>query len=285
MALLDDSVKDEVLASARSVRKSSVEHRIEQIPLSKIRPNPGQPRNDFTDMDELIASVREKGILQPLLVRRKDDGFQIIAGERRYRAAKELRKDHVPAVIIDADEQSAFEIAIIENIQRKNLSPLEEAQAYQALIDRFGLTHDQVSQRMGRDRSTITNSLRLLSLPEEVRKDVSRGTITAGHAKILVGLRDRDDILRWSRRVRDESLSVRQLEHLISSTKEKSAHPAKTPTKSDVFLRDFENRLEEIFSTKVRIKGTNRKGRITIEYYKLEDLERIRKVCERAAKK
>lgn len=281
MALLDEAVKDEVLSAGRS-RPSARTSRVEEIPIGLIDPNPGQPRKQFDDLQDLVASIRERGILQPLLLRRVGERYQVIAGERRYRAAKEAGKESVPAVVLDADEQAAFEIALIENIQRRDLTPLEEANAYRTLIERFGLTHEEVAKRVGRDRSTVTNSLRLLELPEETRREIARGNLSAGHAKVLAGLRDQEEILRWTRRTVSEGLSVRSLERLVTGGRRK---PAPKHAKPDVFLKDFENRLEEIFSTRVRVRGTNRKGKIVIEYYTLEDLERIRKTCERAARR
>jgi len=280
MALLDEDIKEEVLVKRRpKERFSDLQKRIEEIPIEKIKPDPFQPRDDFSGLQELIDSIREKGIIQPLLLRRKEDFYSIIAGERRYRAAKELKYKTVPAIVIDADEQSSLELAIIENVQRKDLSPVEEARAYQKLIERFNLTHEDISKKVGKDRATITNLLRILTLPEEVIKDVSRGTISAGHAKVLAGLKDKEEILKWRRKILKEDLSVRRLESLIS--KEKKVQRPKSSYKVDIFLKDFESFLEEFFSTKVRIKGTNRKGKIIIEYYNLDDLERIRKSLEK----
>jgi ParB-like partition proteins len=274
MALLDEDIKEEVLVKRRpKERFSDLQKRIEEIPIEKIKPDPFQPRDDFSGLQELIDSIREKGIIQPLLLRRKEDFYSIIAGERRYRAAKELKYKTVPAIVIDADEQSSLELAIIENVQRKDLSPVEEARAYQKLIERFNLTHEDISKKVGKDRATITNLLRILTLPEEVIKDVSRGTISAGHAKVLAGLKDKEEILKWRRKILKEDLSVRRLESLIS--KEKKVQRPKSSYKVDIFLKDFESFLEEFFSTKVRIKGTNRKGKIIIEYYNLDDLERM----------
>jgi ParB family chromosome partitioning protein len=281
MALLDDDIREEVLLHDRK----ETGRRVEEIPLGKIRPSGGQPRKDFSGLDDLIASVKEKGILQPLLVRKKGGHYEIIAGERRFRAAKEAKKEKVPVVVLDADDEEAMEFALIENIQRKDLNPIEEAKGYQTLIDRFGLTQEKVSEKIGRDRSTVANSLRLLSLCEQVQNDVASGKISAGHAKILAGLKTKEEQLKWRKRIIASDLSVRKLEEKIYGKKKAGDAQAKKTGKQDVFLRDFEVRMEEFFSTRVRVLGTNKKGKIMIEYYSLDDLERINSVIEKAKKR
>ena len=284
MALLDDDVKEEVLLHDKRERLE-ISKRIEELPLAKVRPNADQPRKDFSDLEPLVASVKQKGVLQPILVRRKGDHFEIIAGERRFRAAKEAKREKVPVIVLNAGDEEAMELALIENIQRKDLNPIEEAKGYQALIGRFSLTQEQVSERVGKERSTVANSLRLLALCDQVQHDVVSGKISAGHAKILAGLKTKEEQLKWRKKILASELSVRSLEEKIYG-KKKAGEPALKKTgKQDIFLRDFEVRMEEFFSTRVRVQGTNRKGRIIIEYFSLDDLERIDSTVEKMKKK
>ena len=284
MALLDDDVKEEVLLHDRKQR-SSLSNRVEEMPLSRIRRNENQPREDFSDLDPLVVSIKQKGVLQPILVRKKDEHYEIIAGERRFRAAREAKKDKVPVIILDAGDEEAMELALIENIQRKDLNPIEEAKGFQALIDRFSLTQDEVAQRVGKERSTVANSLRFLSLCGQLQQDLISRKISAGHAKILAGLKTKEEQLKWRKRIITSDLSVRKLEERIFGRKKPDETQGKKTVKQDVFLRDFEVRMEEFFSTRVRVQGTNRKGRILVEYYSLDDLERINMVIEKAKKR
>ncbi len=281
MALLDDNIKDEVLH--KSKMKDEIDSRKLEVPLAKIKPNDNQPRKTFDDIDELKESIREKGVLQPILVRKMEDHFQIIAGERRYRAAKDLKLKDIPVIILDAGEQETLEIALIENIQRKNLNPVEEANGYKMLIERFSLTQEEVAQRVGKERSTVTNLMRLLNLPQKILDDVSRGILSAGHAKVLLSLDDPKEQLKWREKIAKNALSVRAVEKIFQAR-----HTAKPQSKknsnNDVFLKDLESTMEEFFGTKVKIVGTHKKGRIFIEYYNLEDLERIQKKVEKSSR-
>jgi ParB family chromosome partitioning protein len=273
MALLDDNVKEEVLS--KSVSKDEIQERTLELPLAKLKPNEDQPRKVFEDIDELKESIREKGIIQPIVVRKMEDHYQIIAGERRYRAAKELKLKNVPVVVLDTGEQDALEIALIENIQRKNLNPIEEANGYKLLIERFNLTQEDVAKRVGKDRSTVTNLMRLLHLPQKIQDDLSKGIITTGHAKLLLALDDPKMQINWRNRIVKKGLSVRSVENMLQARNNKSA--PKKQTANDIFLRDLESSLEEYFGTKVKIQGTHKKGKVVIEYYTLDDLERIQK--------
>ena len=281
MALMDDNIKDEVLS--KSKMKDELDNRKLELPLTKIKPNEDQPRKVFDDIDELKESIREKGILQPILVRKMDDHYQIIAGERRYRAAKELRLKDVPVIILNLDEQETLEIALIENIQRKNINPVEEGNGYKMLIERFHLTQEEVAKRVGKERSTVTNLMRLLNLPQKVLDDVSRGTLSAGHAKVLLSLDDPKEQLKWRERITKKAISVRALESIFQARHAGKTHSKKN-AHNDVFLKDLENTMEEYFGTKVKISGTHKKGRIFIEYYNLEDLERIQRKVEKSSR-
>lgn len=236
------------------------------LPISAIRPNPNQPRQlfDATAIAELAASIREKGVLQPLLVRPHDGAYQLIAGERRYRAAMAAGMDQVPVIVRDVDDTEVLELALIENIQRENLNPLEEATAYSRLIDEFHLTQQQIAARVSKDRSTIANTIRLLSLPEEVRRDIESGNLSPGHARALINLEEDDAKIELAREIVHKRLTVRQAEQL-AKTRRQPTH--------DVELVACERRLTETLGTKVRISTRrNGAGKIEIDYYSLEQL-------------
>lgn len=249
-------------------------------PIEDLRPHHKQPRKSFNDnkLRELTDSIREKGIIQPLVVRRGEDHYQIIAGERRWRAAQKAGLKDVPVVIQDVTEDWALEMALIENIQREDLNPIEEAEAYRNLVEDFDLTQDEVSKRVGKDRSTITNSLRLLRLPEKVREDVMGGRLSMGHARSLLGLEDEDDILEARSQVVAKKLSVRETEALIKKIKSFGVQPKTKPkTKQELSpeLADLENRLKQAVGTQVRVHPKGKGGKIEIAYYSAEDLDRL----------
>src|ERR671920_217773 len=190
--------------------------RFDEVPVSAIRPNTHQPRRSFseTSIQELAASIREVGILQPLVIRATETGFELIAGERRLRAAKEAGLDRVPVLIRHAGENESMELALVENLQRENLSPLETAAAYQALMDGFGLTKDQLARRLGKSRAAVTNTLRLVHLPESIQALLGDGKISEGHARALLGLQNEEQMTELAHKVRKEKLSVRKTEEL-----------------------------------------------------------------------
>jgi len=233
---------------------------------ASIQPNPHQPRQTFSEesIDALAESIKQKGILQPLLVREVEGGYQLIAGERRYRAAQRLGLDQVPVTIRQADDGEALEMALIENIQREDLSPLEEASAYRRLIDEFHLTQEQIATRVGKDRSTVANTLRLLQLPDAIKRDIERGLLSAGHARALVTAGSDAAQLALASEVVARRLTVRQTEQLAK----RSTRPA-----ADADHRAAEQQLTEALGTKVRIAHRrNATGRIEIDYYSLAEL-------------
>jgi len=243
-------------------------------PLEAIRPSPYQPRLKRDEgLEELAASVKEKGVLQPLLVREITPGiYELVAGERRFRAAQMAGLERVPVIVRDLSPQEALEIALIENLQREDLNPIEEARGYERLIKEFGLTQEEIARKVGRDRSTIANALRLLKLPEDIQEDVLEGRLTAGHARALLSLSDP----RLMRRVRDEiiarALSVRQTEDLVRRLKEqKETEPSPPPTDPNILA--LEKELAELLGTKVKLSWGKRKGRLTIEFYSPEQFE------------
>lgn len=251
-----------------------------QLPISAIRPNRYQPRRlmDEAKLTELTESIREHGVVQPILVRAVDDGYELVAGERRWRAAQLAGLAEIPAVVRDYDDAQSMEIALVENLQREDLNPLEEADAFRRLMDEFNLTQEAVAQKVGRSRPAVANALRLLTLPEAIRQDVSRGTISAGHARAILSL-DRDDLRqRLAEAVKTRSLSVRQAEKLARELPKQRQPRAKAArAHSDPILSEVEENLRRAFGTQVRIKQSRGKdtGRIEVEYYTREDLERI----------
>lgn len=245
-------------------------------PIESISPNPHQPRQNFSDseMTELANSIKEKGIIQPILVSRAKDGFQLIAGERRWRAAQKAGLDKIPAWIRDASPAEALELALIENIQRKDLNPIEEASAYQEMIQEFNLKQEALSKRIGKDRSTIANLLRLLKLPAIIQQDLIDGQLTAGHARVLVSIESQ----LVQKEIRDltikKSLSVRQIEALVKKTlaRKKPESPKK---EKGYYIESLAKDLQKSLGTKVAIKRKGEKGRIIIEFYSDEELVRL----------
>jgi ParB family transcriptional regulator, chromosome partitioning protein len=236
------------------------------VPVSAIQPNPWQPRGDFADdgLAELAESIRQKGILQPLLVRRSGSGYELIAGERRYRAAQQVGIEHVPVNVRDASDAEMLEMALIENIQRENLNPLEEARAYRRLADEFHLTQDEIAARVGKDRSTVANALRLLQLPAAIQADIARGALSAGHARALLSAGADAAQIQLASEVVARRLTVRQTERLAKRA---------DPPAADADQRAAEQRLTEVLGTRVRLLARrNGSGTIEIEYYSLDSL-------------
>ena len=255
------------------------------IPISEIRPNPQQPREHFDEetLGALADSIREVGILQPVLVRAAEGGgFELIAGERRWRAARRVGLQTVPAMVRVADDAAMLQHAIVENVQREELNPLEEAGAYQQLIEDFSLTHDDVATRVGKSRVTITNTLRLLQLPPSIQRCLKERTIRMGHARALLGTPDRAFQEQLARRIVAEDLSVRAVEEAIRTRQESPAKPEVAAAAADPGgrlrapgLMELEELLGDYLETRVRITMGARHGRVLIEFANLEDLERI----------
>jgi ParB family chromosome partitioning protein len=265
-----------------------------EIPVGDLSPNPNQPRVHFDEesLSDLSASIREIGVLQPLLVRQLADGsYQLIAGERRWRAAQRAGLATVPAVVKTTDDMSSVEQALVENLHRQDLAPLEEAGAYQQLIDDFSLTHDDVAKRVGKSRSSITNSLRLLALPAAIQAFLADGKLSASHAKALLGTPDRAFQEQLARRAASEGWSVRAIEEAIRDRGGEGATAVVKPGKTDdgstsgggtvtklppAGLLELENQISEYLSTRVSVKmNSNKKGSVTIEFAGLDDLERL----------
>jgi len=246
-----------------------------QVPVAAIHPNRYQPRVDFDPeaLNDLAESIASKGIIQPLLVRPDADGYELIAGERRWRAASQLGLEEVPVIIREVDDAESLEMAIIENIQREDLNPIEKAKAYKDLIERFALTQDEAAGRLGQKRSTVANMLRLLDLPEEIQQSVSRGTLTMGHARALLGLNDAQAMKRLARKIETEGLSVRAVEAAVQRINE--AEPSGKVEYKSAHLKDIEDRLRRALGTRVTIAEGRGRGKITIEFYSNDDFDRI----------
>ncbi len=252
--------------------------RISPIAISEIAPNPYQPRTEFdpAHIEELKQSILEKGIIQPITVRRLGGGYQLIAGERRLRAAREAGMESIPAVVMDVSSpEEMMELSLIENIQREDLNPIEEAKAYRMLADQCHLTQEEVAKRVGKDRSTVANILRLLKLPPEIQDHLARRDISMGHARALLAFDDEETQLKLCARVLKDSLTVRKVEGLVRSFQPQT--PARQPSKPsrDALTEAVEERLQRALGTSVRIVKKGKKGRFEIAFYNDEDLERL----------
>jgi ParB family chromosome partitioning protein len=253
-----------------------------EVPVNAVIPNEHQPRNAFDEesLASLTASIREVGVLQPILVRQVDEGrYELIAGERRWRAAKRAGLQVIPAIIRTVSDLARVEHALIENLHRQDLNPMEEAGAYQQLIEDFGLTHDQLSQRVGRSRAAITNTLRLFQLPPAVQKMVSDGQLSAGHARALLGTPDRAFQEALARRAVADQLSVRSVEDAVKERNSLGGAPSERPSRTGKLRPPGILELEELLSnhldTRVKVDLGNKRGKVTIDFASLEDLERI----------
>ncbi|EPR28635.1 Stage 0 sporulation protein J [Geobacillus sp. WSUCF1] len=255
------------------------EETVREVSIHDLHPNPYQPRKTFQPeaIEELKQSILQYGILQPLIVRRVPNGFEIVVGERRYRAAKEANLPSVPVVVRELTDEQMMEFALLENLQREDLNPIEEAMAYKMLMDKLHLTQEEVASRVGKSRPHIANHLRLLSLPLDVQKLLIDGTLSMGHGRALLGLKQKSKMKSIVERTIREGLNVRQLEKLIQQANENVSRETskRKPPEKSVFIRESESLLREKFGTNVTIKQTRKRGKIEIEFFSPEDLERI----------
>jgi ParB family chromosome partitioning protein len=263
-----------LIPQAEAERGEEIKH----IPVEAVEPNPYQPRRHFDEegLAELAASIKEKGVLQPITVREKNGTFELVAGERRWRAAQIAGLSEIPAVVRELADREVMEIALIENLQREDLNPIEEAEAYAVLMEEFSLTQEEVAQAVGKGRPTVANRLRLLRLPDVVKGWIAEGRLSAGHAKILVVM-DGQLAEELARRCVEEGWSVRQLEEFLETDqgKRRKAKRSRASGASSPIIREVEERLQQVLATKVRIKDRDGKGRIEVEYYSTEELNRI----------
>jgi ParB family chromosome partitioning protein len=249
----------------------------ERLPIESIAPNPRQPRQTFQDekLTELAASIRELGILQPLLVRRGASGFELIAGERRLRAARLAGLDSVPVVVVDTDDRGSLERALVENIHRADLNPIEEAAAYKQLIDEGGLTQEALGSKLGRNRVTITNALRLLELPASIQRLLIDERITSGHGKVLLGVTGSAFQDRIARRAADEGLSVRDTEEIVKRFNAMTPGGRREVTQAPAALAEAQRALSDHLQTRVRVEMGKRKGKIILDFVSTDDLDRL----------
>ena len=251
---------------------------IEDLPLAEVRPNPYQPRKNFDEkkLAELAESIKENGVLQPIIVRRSVGGYEIIAGERRCRASELAGQATIPAIIRQFDESQMMEVAILENLQREDLTPLEEAQAYEMLQKNLGLTQEEVSKKMGKSRPYITNYLRLLTLPQKTKGLLQRGELSMGQARTLLGLKDKDRIDELAKRVVKEGMPVRKVEALVAKMNERGQKQKKKNAGKSAFVRASENQLAAKFGSPVSItENKTGKGHLSIDFASPDELNRI----------
>jgi len=257
------------------------ESNLTEISVSEIKVNKYQPRYEFNQekLNELASSIKEKGVIQPVLVRKSASGYELIAGERRWRAVKSLGIEKIPAIIKDVADTDMLEISLVENIQREELNSMEEAHAFNRFVMDFSYTQEKIAQVIGKDRSTVANILRLLALPKKVQDFISKGMLTTGHAKAILGLATEEERLRVSNVVVKKGLSVRETEQLVA----RRGTGERRPAKKDAHISDMEAQLQHILGTKVRISHGKKRGTIQIEYYSLEDLDRLTGILSKKA--
>ncbi|ECH7280345.1 ParB/RepB/Spo0J family partition protein [Listeria monocytogenes] len=258
------------------------EETVQNIAIKEIKPNPYQPRKifDAKAINELRDSIKIHGVLQPIILRNTDKGYEIVVGERRYRAAKEAKLKEIPAVVRDLTEEEMMELSVIENLQREDLSPLEEAESYQFLMKKLGLTQAKLAERVGKSRPYIANFVRLLTLPEEVQVMLRDGSLSAGHGRVLLGLKLKKNIVPTAKKSVAQGLTVRQLEDVINNLNENVSRETIKPARVPIFIRESESQLRDKFGTAVSIKRRDKKGKIEIEFLSDDDLDRILEILD-----
>lgn len=244
------------------------------LAVNNIKTNKYQPRVQFNEekLNELVKSIKEKGVIQPVLVRKAHDGYELIAGERRLRATKRLHLENIPAIVKEVTDIDMLEISLIENIQREELNPIEEANAFERFITEFNFTQEKIAEALGKDKSTISNTIRLLSLPQKIQDCISKNSITAGHAKALLGLQKESEQYRICNLIINKGFSVRETEKLVAR---RASAPKKREIKDDASITDIANQLQHVLGTRVKIYPGKKRGTIQIEYYSTEDLNRV----------
>jgi len=265
------------LIPEQAIETGAHKEEIIYVQSGQIKPNPFQPREDFdqTSIEELAQSIKEKGVIQPLLVRRRGDNYELIAGERRFRATNLLGLKEIPVIVRDVSDQDSLELALIENIQREGLNPIEEAHAYQHLMEKFNVTQEKISEVLGKARVTITNTLRLLKLPHEIQIEMKKGRISFAHGRALLEIEDTNHQRKLVQDIISKGLSVRELESLIKSSRPKSIKRKIGQGQREPLVAILEEQLQHALATKVRISKRKKRGHINIEFYSQEDLERI----------
>lgn len=277
-ALIPDSYAKSVEFQSQVQRDRTASDRaIQEISIASIKPNRMQPRHRFAEekIDELVASIKEQGILQPIIVKKSGDGYELVCGERRTRAAQKCGLDKIPAIVKDLADEKLLEWALVENIQREDLNPIEEAQAYVRLLEERGLSQDELARKVSKDRSTVANTIRLMRLPQDVLESLIDGRLQAGHARALLALPTPEHQRQLAKRIMEDKLSVRQVEELVgrSITRKRRARSARVMDQDIIHL---ETKLERKLGTQVRIYPNKKnQGRIEIRYYSFDDLDRL----------
>ncbi len=269
-----------VIAKSNNVSHETLDtqERVVEISLGEIDPNKDQPRKKFDEasLKELALSIQQHGVIQPIVVVKKDNRYMIIAGERRWRASKLAGKKTIPAIVRDYDAVQTAEVAIIENLQRQDLNPMEEARAMKKLMDEFGWTQEVVAERLGKSRPVISNTIRLLNLQPEVIEMIENGKLSAGHARSLVIVENRDAQIKLAKKVAERKLSVRELEKIVKKDKK----PQNPKSNQSIELKSLVSDMERVFRTKVQAIGNDQRGRLYLDYYSRDDLERIYELVE-----
>lgn len=278
------STKGSTKESAKENSKETVKEKVDQlediieVDIQKIEPNRNQPRASFDEdaIDELSESIKQYGVLQPLIVQKKDGYYEIVAGERRWRASKKANLKKLPVIVRDYEEEERLKISLIENIQREDLNAIEEAKAYEQLKNEYGLKQDEIAASVSKSRTAITNTMRLLKLDSRVQEMILENLISSGHGRTLLPLEDKEQQYELALRILDENLSVRDIEKIVKSILKSKDQPPKEEYVKDEMVTFFENRMKEIIGSKVSIKEKkNNKGKIEIEYYSKDELQRI----------
>lgn len=270
-ALIQDKEKAEELISDVKLNPSEA---VEEIEISRIIPKSDQPRKIFDEdaLNDLKASIKENGVIQPIILRRKDDRYEIIAGERRWRAAKAAGLERIPSIVREIDEETAAKISLIENVQRENLNPIEEAEAYKRLMSEYSLKQEELAKAVGKSRSYISNSIRLLNLDERIIGYIYEGKLTGGHGKALLAIKNHEDQLEAANRIIELGMNVREAEEKAKVSKKRSKKNKKA---KELFMIELEEKLMGALGTKVTLNHGRKSGRIEIEYYDDDDLERL----------
>lgn len=277
-AILSDKYDSQALESLEYSDSSQVI----ELKIVDVEPNKDQPRKEFDKekLDELADSISKHGVIQPIIVTKKDKTYQIVAGERRWRASKQAGLKKIPAIIRDYDELKVMEVALIENLQREDLNPVEEALGYKSLMESFSLTQDKISERVGKSRSAVANSLRLLNLPEKVLKMLEKGEISIGHAKVILSVTNKNEQIQIAEYVVEKQLTVRETENYIKNNSKTKRPVSKMSNEVKMAIKDMENSFSKFFGTKVKIKENNGKGKIEISYYSHDEFERILEILK-----
>lgn len=277
-AILSDKYDSQALESLEYSNSSQVV----ELKIVDVEPNKDQPRKEFDKekLDELADSISKHGVIQPIIVIKKGSTYQIVAGERRWRASKQAGLKKIPAIVRDYDEIKVMEVALIENLQREDLNPVEEALGYKSLMDNFSLTQDKISERVGKSRSAVANSLRLLNLPEKVLKMLEKGEISTGHAKVILSVSNKNEQVQIAEIVIEKQMTVRETESFIKNKSKTKKPVSKMSAEVKMAIKDMENSFSKFFGTKVKIKETNGKGKIEISYYSHDEFERILEILK-----